>query len=447
MDYDLVIIGSGPAGYVAAIRAGQVGLKTAVIEKDDIGGMCVNWGCIPTKSLLESAKLFQRIHDASQFGIDGVEIPRLQFNWKAAKRRADGIVKRISQGVADLLQKHAVDVIRGTAAIVAPTTVKVDKRLIEAAHIIIATGSVPEKVSYPVPEHLVVEIREFMALEDVPAQLVVAGRGPTAMELAQLIKMSGRVVTLVITGPSLLPGLDPRLESFALEQLAKDGVNVIPDATITGHYEDGIRVGDRKIACQKVVNSAFRRAVLPPMKLELATHNGFLQVNEKWQTSQPTIYAVGDVNGHAFTAHVASAQGLAAVNAIKGIPPTVNLAHVPQNVYSMPEIAQVGYTEPQLQDMGTTYKVSEFPLTANAKALMEGYRAGFIRLLSEKQYGEVLGVQIVAPNATDLISEAATLMSMEGTVYDLVKVVHAHPTISEVYMEAGFAALDQALRQ
>ncbi|MBN2430073.1 MAG: dihydrolipoyl dehydrogenase [Acidobacteria bacterium] len=447
MDYDLVIIGSGPAGYVAAIRAAQVGLKTAVIEKDTIGGMCINWGCIPTKALLESAKLFQRIHDASQFGIDGIEIPKLQFNWKAAKRRADGLVQRISQGVTDLLQQGAVDIIRGTASIVSPTTIKVDKRLIEAAHIIIATGSVPEKAAYPVPDHFVVEIREFMALEDIPAQLVVIGRGATAMELAQLIKMSGRIVTLVVNGQTLLPGLDPSLETFAREQLVKDGVNVIMNATITGHYDDGILVGERKIACQKVLNSAFRRAVLPDMKIELATHKGFLQVNEQWRTSQPTIYAVGDVNGHSFTAHVASAQGLAAVNAIKGIPPVGHPAHYPLNVYSMPEIAQVGFTEPQLQEMGTSYKVSEFPLTANAKALIEGYRAGFLRLLSEKQYGEVLGVQIVAPNATDLISEAATLMAFEGTIYDLVKVVHAHPTVSEVYMEAGFAALDQALRR
>jgi dihydrolipoamide dehydrogenase len=219
------------------------------------------------------------------------------------------------------------------------------------------------------------------------------------------------------------------------------------NGTITGHYDDGVLVGDKKIACQKVINSAFRHAVLPDRQIELETENGFLKANDRFQTSEPNIYAVGDVNGRSFLAHAASAQGLAAVNAIKGITPSEHFPHYPLNVYSMPEIAQIGYTEPQLKEMGTAYKVSEFPLTANAKALMEGYRAGFLRLLSEKEFGEVLGVQIVAPNATDLISEAATLIAMEGTIYDMVKVVHAHPTISEVYMEAGFAAMDQALRK
>jgi dihydrolipoamide dehydrogenase len=445
MHYDLLIIGAGPAGYVAAIRAGQLGLKTALIEKKHIGGMCLNWGCIPSKAMLESAKLYERIQSASRFGIDGIDKKALQFNWTAALDRANRIVMRLTKGVKMLLEKNRVELLIGPARITSASSVMVGPELHTAKHIFIATGSVPEKKEYPVPAEMRLDIADLFGTEMPPEALAIIGATPTALELALLLSMTDHEVVLLVPGEDMLPMVDPHLSRYAAKMLKKRGVSLFLNARITGHYEGGILLGDQKVPCQRLLNAEMRQAVLPAMDIALAQENGFLKVNEYLQTSEPTLFAIGDVNGKKLLAHSASKQGLTAVNYIQGIKEVLDFHKHPINIYAYPEIAQVGLSEPEIQAARIEYKVSEFPLSANGKAMTEGNQDGFIRLLSDQKYGEVLGVQIVAPNATDMIAEAALILEMEGTVFDVANVIHAHPTVSEIFLEAGFVAIDKAI--
>lgn len=447
MEYDLVIIGSGPAGYVAGIRAGQVGLKTAVVEKKKIGGMCLNWGCIPTKALLESAKKLAAVKEAAAFGIDGIDDKKLAFNWKKAAARSERIVKRLTKGVEFLLKKNGVEIIQGEAVIESEKSISVSNRLLEAEHIIIATGSVPQTLDLPVPDELIVEIEALLSLDALPQNPAIVGRGANAAELAQFFNLAGLPVAWLSPEEPLLPGLDPQLAAYLKTTFQKAKIDIMLFSEIKGHENGELQFDDRRIACDKIVNASLRRAVLPGAKVELAQKNGFLTVDETLQTNIPGIYAVGDVNGKTHLAHGASAQGLFAVNAIKGIGRAIDFSRIPINIYTYPEIAQIGLTEPELKEQGIDYKISEFPLSANGKALTEGHSQGFLRLLSEKKYGEVLGVQIVADHATDMIGEAAALMQLEGTVYDVAAAVHAHPTVSEVFMEAGYDAFGEPIHK
>jgi dihydrolipoamide dehydrogenase len=445
MDYDLIIIGSGPAGYVAAIRAGQVGLKTAIIEKAKIGGMCLNWGCIPTKALLESAKRMSAVKSAVDFGIEGIDESKILFNWKAALKRSERIVRRLTKGVEYLLKKNGAEIITGEAEIVSENSVSVENRLLETKHILIATGSRPEKPGSGLPAGMIIEIDELLNTEELPRRPFVLGNGPHSVELAQFLAMTGKEVTLLVPEGRLLPGIDPSLVEYVKGILKKSKIDFLAFSEIGGNESGKLIVDGKDFDCDKIVNAATRKAILPPAKIDFSLTHDFIRVNQDLQTDFPTIYAVGDVNGLSYLAHAASAQGLFAVNHITGVKQDFNVAAIPWNMYTSPEIAQVGLTEPRIKEKGIDYKVSEFPLSANGKALAEGFSDGVVRVISEKKYGEVLGVQVVAQHATDMIAEAAVVMQLEGTVYDVAKTVHAHPTVSEVFMEAGFAAFDQPI--
>lgn len=454
MDYDLIIIGSGPGGYVAAIRAGQVGLKTAIIDNSGIGGMCLNWGCIPTKALLESAGRLELVKNAASFGIDGIDDKKLSFNWPTAVKRSEAIVKRLTKGIEYLLKKNGVETIRGIASINKDKGVSIENRLLTAQNIIIATGSKPTALPSSIPNEMKIEVEELLKQEALPEQVVVWGSGLHAVELAQFFKMAEKTVTLLTNDSSLIPQADPFISDYALKILKKSKIEVILSANITEMKKGEARVksGDEEektLPCDQVVNASNREAVLPKSELEFSTENGFIKVDGNLQTSIENIYAVGDVCGMSMFAHSASAQGHHAVNVIKGIQNegSFKVEQFPINMYTRPEMAQIGLTEPQLKDAKRDYKVSEFPLTANGKALIQGETEGLIRMLSDKKYGEVLGVQVVAPHATDMIAEAAVLMELEGTVYDVARTVHAHPTISEIFMEAGYDAFDQPIHK
>lgn len=450
MEYDVIIIGAGPAGYVAAIRAGQVGLKTALIEKSQIGGMCLNWGCIPSKAVIESAKLYRRIkNDAQTFGVEGIDKKKLSFNWKQATSRANHIVKKLTSGVAFLLKKNGIEVINGEARITSSNTVTVENRNLSAKHIIIATGSYHEPLMAGLPAEKVVELNQFFKLDELPKNVVVVGESSIAVELAQFFNIIDRNVTLLVPSDRIMPLADKYLSNWMLNKLKKDKVevlfNVAENAGMSSFDGDELIVGDQRIKCDVVINSKSRKGVMPAMDITLEQLDGFIVTNDYFQTNVPNIFAIGDVNGRSPFAHVGSAQGLHTINFIKGIREKIDKTMYPMNMYSDPEIAQIGYTEDELIENGTLYKVSEFPLSANGKALAEGYSEGFIRMLSEEKYGQVLGVQIVSPNASDMIAEAAAFMQVESTVYDVAKTIHAHPTISEVFMEAGLGAVDKSL--
>lgn len=443
MSYDLVIIGAGPGGYVSAIRAGQSGLKTALVESSSIGGMCLNWGCVPTKSLLESAKRYQLVKESATFGVDGIEADRLSFNWETARKRSERIVKRLTKGIGYLLKKNGVEIIEGFATINNRNSVSVANRLLDTKHIIIATGSRPLALNLPVPEELVSGIKEFLDIKTLPEQPVVVGNGPHAIELAQFFNLVGKEARLAVPEPVLAPQLDGRISAHISKIFKKAKIETFDLHEITGYEDGALLVADRRIPCDRIVNASEREAVVPESGEPLALHDGFIKVDEFLRTSVEGIFAVGDVNGRSNLAHTASAQGLHAVNVINGVQQPFDFSTYPLNVYTHPEIAQVGMTEEEVKRLDIPYKVTEFPLSANSKALIEGHIDGFIRMLSDKKYNEVLGVQIIAEHATDMIAEAALLMSMEGTIYDVAQTIHAHPTISEIFMEAGFEAFEQ----
>ncbi|MEE9574455.1 MAG: dihydrolipoyl dehydrogenase [Candidatus Neomarinimicrobiota bacterium] len=447
MKYDVIIIGSGPAGYVAAIRSGQLGLKAAIVEKNDLGGMCLNWGCIPTKSIIESAKIFYKMQKVSEFGVTGIDKNAIAFDWKIAKKRSERIVHRLTKGVELLIKKNGVDIINGLAAIKSENSIIVEKQLYETDNIIIATGSKPTILTDTIPNTSVTSIRDLLKMDELPNNPVIVGCNPHAVELVQFFNLIGRKVVLLVSHSTLIPDADKYLSDFLLNSFKKDKIKVVFEEKIKSYIDGILKTDKSEFQTDCLINGNDRQAILPDYKIDLALDNNFIKVNGLLQTNYESIFAIGDVNGTSKFAHTASAQGLHAANVISGVKKEFDNSKFPINIYTYPEMAQIGMTEKQLTEEEFDYKVSEFPLTANGKAMIEGQRNGLIRLLSDKKYGEVLGVQIIANNATDLIAEAGVLMQLEGTVYDVANTIHAHPTISEIYMEAGFDAFEQPIHK
>jgi dihydrolipoamide dehydrogenase len=442
MKYDLIIIGAGPAGYVAAARAGQVGMEVMIIDKQYIGGMCLNWGCIPTKAMLESAKMMQRAKEAASFGIDGIIPGNVTLNWDAALKRADGVVKKLVRGIEFLWKKNGVEYLQAEAVIIDEHHVEANEQVFETEHILICTGSKPMKLE-GVPEEKLLEMENLFQWHDLPQNIVVWGHGTVAVEYTQFLYLIGKNITLISPTVDILPGLDSYISDFLSKTFKRDKIPVYISSKLEITKESTIKIADKDIPFDKILNCSYRKAILPAMKIKLELdERGFIKSNDMMQTSIPSIYVAGDVSGKSFLAHTGSAQGMQAVNHMKGIHEEFDLKKSPLNIYSDPEIAQIGQTEQQLKEQGIEYKVGIYFLLANGKALSEGNSEGFVRILSEPKYGEVLGVQIVAPNATDMISEASILMTVEGTVYDIAQTIHAHPTVSEVFMDAGMASVD-----
>lgn len=448
MKYDVIIIGAGPAGYVAAIRAGQVGFKTALIEKKHVGGMCLNWGCVPTKAIIESGKFFRRLQKAEEFGISGIDQKKIVFDWEQATKRAGKIVNRLTKGIEYLLKKNGVDIIEGTAIINGKGSVSVNNRLIEGENIVIATGSYPIKVEGNVAAEDIVEIENLFSLKEIPTHLVLTGHGPTVAEMAQFFAFIGKKVTVLLSDDFIIHDCDRFLSEYLFKKLQSEKITFIKAQKIDSFEKGILKAAGGEIKCDLIINCNYRKAIVPDSKTELElTDDGFIKTDDNLQTSIAGIYAIGDVNGRSYLAHAASAQGIWVINHLKGIQNNLNLRLYPLNIYTSPEIAQIGHSQSELQEMGFEIKISEFPLTANAKALSEGNNEGLIRILSEPKYGQVLGVQIIAENATDLIAEASVYMQFEATVFDIAQTIHAHPTISEIFTEAGFDAFDKAIHK
>ena len=448
MKYDVIIIGAGPAGYVAAIRAGQVGLKTALIEKKHVGGMCLNWGCIPTKSIIESSKMFNKVISASEFGVDGIDKNQLHFNWDKAKKRAVKIVKKLTGGVDFLLKKNGIDVIMGEAIIRDNKIITVENRTIEADHIIIATGSYPAPIVSSIDANNFIQLERLFELPELPRNIVVYGKGAVAIELVQFLHMIEKNVSLVTPDENIVPGADKFLSNYIIKKFQQLDIPVVYSETMDSFADGLLHIGDNMLHCDKILNCSFRQAIVPKSDVSIALDaNGYIQTNANLETSVEGIYAIGDVNGLSYLAHVASAQGIWLINKIKGVKGDFNIKNFPLNIYTYPEMSQIGHSQQDLDDDGIDYKISEFPLSVNAKAMIEGNTEGLIRLLSDKKFGQVLGVQIIADHATDMIAEAAAYMQIEGTIYDISQTIHAHPTVSEIYMEAGFEAVDKAIHK
>lgn len=437
MTYDLIIIGSGPAGYVAAVRAAQVGLKVALVEKASLGGLCLNWGCIPMKSLLESAKLHARMMEAQAWGIDGVATDQLRFNWQGAIGRVQRVVQQLQSNIDALLKKHAVTRVEGEASIPTAGRVEVDGRSLQTKSILIATGSRAPKLGIDVPEEKVVTLKELMAMESLPSHFAIYGEGGHGAEIAQLLAMLGHSVSLLCPSERLVEELDPELERALLERLRQKGVRVELSAKVKSFEHGTLQTRKERYKADLVINACTREAVIPENGLGLRLQDGALPTDDHLRCAAKGIYAAGDVTGKSHLAHVASAQGLYVVDQLMGHSKPFDPGLYPLNLYLDLEIAQIGQTTPQLKAAGIPYKVTRHPLQSNAKAWIEGYPEGFLRILSNPIMGDVLGVQIMALHATDMISEAATLMQMEGTLFELARTLHAHPTVSEVFLEAA----------
>lgn len=448
MDYDLIIIGAGPAGYVAGIRAGQLGLKTAIVEKKHVGGMCLNWGCIPSKTILESAKVYEKTKFLAEFGIDGVDLDNLSFNWDTVKKRSKKITKRLTAGVNFLLKKNGVEVINGTAKVGSDKSVYVDGKKITAENIIVATGSKPKKLDAKLEDAPSVEMQKLFDIKEIPENIVVTGNHVSAVEMAQFFKMIGKKVTLVANSDYFLHGIDQYLIDYITKDIAAKGIELITDSYPSKYLEGKVTVGDKKIKCDLLLNCNSRKAVIPESETPLElTERGFIKTDKDFMTNMPGVYVIGDASGKSFVAHMASAQGIHVVNKIKGIKSNFDYSSYPINMYTSPEISQIGLTEEMVKEEGYDYKINEFPLSANAKAMIEGSSEGFIRMISDKEYGQVLGVQIVGKHATDMIAEAGAYLRMEGSIYDVANTIHAHPTVSEIYFEVGFDAFDKAIHK
>lgn len=454
--YDVTILGAGPGGYVAAIKAAQSGLKTAIIEKEAIGGVCLNWGCIPTKALLKSAKVYQQFMHAKDYGIEVTDKDAIKPDWSSIIKRKDRIVKRLTGGVKMLLKKNKVDVFEGFGEVLTPNKIKVNEDIIETKNILLSTGASPilppiDGLKEAHENSFLLTSKAMLDIEEIPSELVIVGGGVIGIEFATIFNSFGSNVTIIERESQILLNVDDDIRSQMLKTLKQNKINILTESSVTKIEKDGVVYQDTdkkstKVKADKVLLSVGMRANLKGFEaLDLKMNHGFVEVNEQYQTSKDHVYAIGDMNGKMMLAHVASHQGIIAIEHILGETETMNYKQIPSAIYSFPEIAQIGYTEKELKDQNIDYKVSVFPLQANGKALSANATNGMIKMLSSTKYNEILGVHILADNASDLISEAVMTMKLEGTADDIAKAVHPHPTLSEIFNEAAWGIVDKAI--
>lgn len=454
MDYDVIILGGGPGGYVAAIKAAQSGLKTALVEARNIGGICLNEGCIPTKTLLRTAKLFSDIQDAARYGIL-LDPTGPRIDWPALMARKDSVVSQLVGGVRQLLKHNGVDVVNGFGTALDPHTVQVGERKLTGRHLIVATGSSPAMPDMPGLAQaremgIVIDSSDILVLPKLPQRLIILGGGVIAVEFATLFSGLGTEVVMVQRSPEILKGLDADVRKTLQRHLVKTGVKLHHSTavkSINGHTVTlETPAGTLVETADHILVSTGRTANMKGIEaLGLKTAKGFVETDSRLRTNVPGVYAIGDINGKFMLAHVASAEGLAAIDNILGKETEINYDRVPSCIYSFPEVGAAGLTEEEARSRGHDVIISQFPLSANGKALAEGESLGFVKIVADSQYGEVLGIHIVASHATDMIAEAVAVLELEGTVHDLARTVHPHPTLSEIVMEAAHGAVDKPI--
>jgi len=453
-EYDIVIIGGGPGGYVAAIRAAQLGAKVAVVEKERIGGTCLNRGCIPTKALVRSVEVYLAAREARAYGVE-VE-GRVRPDWARMRARKDEVVARLVGGVERLLKAHWVEIMPGTATIPRPGEVLVKAangdRALAARAIIVATGSVPARPpirGLDAPGVLASD--EILELEEVPASLAVIGGGVIGLEFAGLFHALGSRVAVLEMLSTLLPPMDGELARRYKSHLQRGGVEVHLRARVEEVRPKGDRLavrfvtpkGEGKVEAEKVLVATGRVPYAEGLGLEalgVERERGAIVVDEHMATGVPGIYAVGDVTGKAMLAHVASRQGEVAAENIMGRPAAMDYRAVPNCVFTIPEMAGVGLTEEEAKKEGLDYQVARFPLSASGRALTMGKTTGLVKLICERETGRVLGLHIMGPHASELVAEGALAIKLGATARDLAETIHAHPTLSEAIMEAARAA-------
>jgi dihydrolipoamide dehydrogenase len=461
--FDLVVVGAGPGGYVAAIRSAQMGLRTAVIERDRLGGRCLNYACIPAKAVLRSADVLSEVRDAASFGVvtpgvDAGQTPSVDFE-TVAKRR-DRVVRTLTGGVKGLLDRNSVTVIEGTASLggtattggqlVQVTAADGSATAVAAAHIVLATGSIAKPILGVPFGGTVVDTAGAWLAAGVPASLAVVGAGASGVEVASAYGRFGTQVTLIEALPQILPGDDPEIAELAAKELAKQNIEIVTSAQLTAIEPDDAGATLTLNGEQRRVDAVCIAAGRAPdvEALGLATagvavdEHGFVQVDPHQRTSNPAIFAIGDIVHGPALAHKASEEGIVAVEAAAGRsePDTIDHAFIPRATFCQPQVAALGLTEPQAQASGRPLAIGRFPLAAAGAATVYGDRTGLVKLIGDADSGELLGAHIVGAKAADLIAELEVARAAQVGYADLARIVHAHPTVSEAILEAARAA-------
>ncbi|QFZ55486.1 dihydrolipoyl dehydrogenase [Oceanihabitans sp. IOP_32] len=444
--YDIIVLGSGPGGYVAAIRASQLGFKTAIIEKENLGGVCLNWGCIPTKALLKSAQVFEYLKHAEDYGLTVKEFDK---DFDAVVKRSRNVADGMSKGVQFLLKKNKIDVIDGFGKLKAGKKIDVDGKEYSADHIIIATGARSRELpSLPQDGKKVIGYRDAMTLKSQPKKMIVVGSGAIGVEFAYFYNAMGTEVTIVEYLPNIVPVEDEDVSNQLKRSFKKSGIKIMTSSEVTKVDTSGKGVkatvktkkGEEVLEADIILSAVGIKSNIENIGLEdvgIVVDKDKILVNDFYQTNIPGYYAIGDVTPGQALAHVASAEGILCVEKIAGqqVEP-LDYGNIPGCTYASPEIASVGLTEKQARDKGLDIKVGKFPFSASGKASAAGTKDGFVKVIFDAKYGEWLGCHMIGAGVTDMIAEAVLGRKLETTGHEVLKTVHPHPTMSEAVMEA-----------
>lgn len=462
MNYDIIVLGTGPGGYVAAIRAAQLGMKVAVVEKESLGGVCLNWGCIPTKALLKSAQVFEYITHAEDYGI---EVSEANANFSEMVKRSRGVADGMSKGVQFLMKKNKIEVLEGYGKVLPGKKVSVkaedgNSKEYSAKNIIIATGGRSRELKGLEQDgKKVIGYREAMTLKDQPKKMVIVGSGAIGTEFAYFYNSIGTEVTVVEYMDALVPREDKDISKELTKIFKKKGINVIANSSVEfiDTSGDGCKVTvksnkddkESQIECDIVLSAVGVAPNVEKIGLEevgIELEKGLIKVDEFYKTNKEGYYAIGDVIPGPALAHVASAEGILCVEKIAGesVNP-IDYNNIPSCTYCIPEIASVGYTEEQAKEAGYDIKVGKFPFSASGKASAAGAKEGFVKVIYDAKYGEWLGAHLIGSNVTEMIAEVVVARKLETTGHEIIKSIHPHPTISEAIMEATAAAYDEVI--
>ncbi len=460
MKYDIIVLGSGPGGYVTAIRASQLGFKVAVIEKENLGGICLNWGCIPTKALLKSAQVFDYLKHASDYGLT---IEKFDKDFNAVVSRSRGVADGMSKGVQFLMKKNKIDVIDGTGKVKPGKKVDVtdkDGKVTEytADNIIIATGARSRELpNLPQDGKKVIGYRQAMTLAEQPKSIIVVGSGAIGVEFAHFYNSMGTQVTIVEFMPNIVPVEDEDISKQMERSMKKAGITIMTNASVEKVDTSGNGVkatvktakGEEILEADIVLSAVGIKSNIENIGLEevgIATDRDKVLVNKYYETNIPGYYAIGDIVPGQALAHVASAEGILCVEKLAGLHvEPLDYGNVPGCTYATPEIASVGLTEKQAREKGYELKIGKFPFSASGKAKAAGTPDGFVKVIFDAKYGEWLGCHMIGAGVTDMIAEAVVARKLETTGHEIIKSIHPHPTMSEAIMEAAAAAYDEVI--
>lgn len=466
MAYDVIVLGSGPGGYPAAIRASQLGLKVAIIEKESLGGVCLNWGCIPTKALLKSSQVYEYLKHSNDYGI---EASGVQHNFPAVIKRSRGVADKMSKGVQFLMRKNKIDVIMGNGKLKAKGQVEVtasdnSKQIVEAKYIIIATGGRGKQLpNLPIDGKKIIGYREAMSLPEQPKSMIVVGSGAIGVEFAYFYNSMGTKVTIVEFMPRLVPVEDEEISKELEKQFKKQGITIMTNASVESVDTSGsilkakvkTQSGETILEAEVVLSAVGVVANIENIGLEelgIKTEKGKVVVDKYGQTNVPAIYAIGDCAPGQALAHVASKEGINTAEHIaytekklSHLPEAMDYNNIPGCTYCSPEIASVGYTEKAARDAGFEIKVGKFPFMASGKASASGATEGFVKVIYDAKYGEFLGAHMIGNNVTEMIAEVVTARKLETTAHEILNSVHPHPTMSEALKESTAVAYGEAI--